>query len=346
MATRPEPIPCRRSRRRDDAGSILIIAIWWLVILSTMAIALYLAVSPRLSLAAHLQQRAKAHYAALAALQLAMATVADDQVPGSDALRDPWSQNPQTFQSIAPGDTPFSLCHLAPGEAGRPAVLYGLSDEQARLNINRAGRDALRLLFEVVAELPTIEAEPLAAAIMDWRDENEDPEPDGAENLHYQSLYPPYSCKNRPFEVPEELLLIRGMTPAVFSRIRDHITLYGTGAVNLNTAPAPVLQCLGVSASLAETIVRLRAGPDGEPGTADDLVFERVAEVVKTLTDTAGISRQDTSELRRALSGGKLTVRTDIFRGELTRELANPAEAVHIMFVFNRNRVLLAWREL
>ena len=333
-------------RPAADGGSILIIVIWWLVLLSTMAIALYVTVSPRLGLTARLQERAKAHYAALAALQVGMAAVAADDTPGYDGLTDAWSNRPDTFQSIAPGDTAFSLRHVAVGPGREEAVLYGLSDEQAKININRASADMLRRLFEIAAELPTLEATPIAAAIIDWRDTNDDTEPDGAESLYYQSLYPPYTCKNRPFQVLEELLLVRGITPAVFARVRDHVTLYGTGAININTADTIVLQCLGLSAAMADAVVRLRTGPDGAPGTGDDRVFERVADIVKTLSDQGSLSRTETSEVRRALSGGKLTVRSDIFRGELVRQLANSPEGVQITFVFNRNRVLLQWREL
>jgi hypothetical protein len=53
----------------------------------------------------------------------------------------------------------------------------------------------------------------LAVAIMDWRDEDSDISNFGAENEYYLSLPQPYYCKNAPFEVLEEILLVRGATP-------------------------------------------------------------------------------------------------------------------------------------
>jgi hypothetical protein len=52
----------------------------------------------------------------------------------------------------------------------------------------------------------------LAAAIIDWRDENDEVSTDGAEESTYQRLNPAYRCKNAPFESVDELRLVFGMT--------------------------------------------------------------------------------------------------------------------------------------
>jgi hypothetical protein len=53
----------------------------------------------------------------------------------------------------------------------------------------------------------------IADSIIDWRDTDEQVSATGAESEYYQSLQPPYQCKNGPFETVEELLLVKGMTP-------------------------------------------------------------------------------------------------------------------------------------
>lgn len=79
---------------------------------------------------------------------------------------------------------------------------YGLTDEAGRINLNSAS-------LEMLLKLPGMTTE-LAASIIDWRDENSELTPGGAENEHYLLLSEPYNCKNSPLETVEEVLLIKG----------------------------------------------------------------------------------------------------------------------------------------
>jgi type II secretory pathway component PulK len=58
-------------------------------------------------------------------------------------------------------------------------------------------------------KLPGMTAE-LAASIIDWRDEDSEITPGGAEDEYYLLLPQPYNCKNSPLETVEEILLIKG----------------------------------------------------------------------------------------------------------------------------------------
>ena len=55
-------------------------------------------------------------------------------------------------------------------------------------------------------------------------------------------------------EVLDELLLVKGVTRDIFDKVKDRVTVYGTGQVNINTAGMRVLQSLGMSEELAEKI--------------------------------------------------------------------------------------------
>lgn len=55
----------------------------------------------------------------------------------------------------------------------------------------------------------------VSEAIFDWIDADDEQRANGAENEYYQSLAPPYECKNAKLETLDELLLIRGITPQV-----------------------------------------------------------------------------------------------------------------------------------
>ncbi len=335
--------PCAPSRQD---GSILIIVLWWLTILAILAVAVYAAVSPRISLADRLKDRATLHYLAEAAVQLARSTVKDDDTPGFDSLNEAWSNDEARFKEIQLGNARCSVGYLVPGpEQDSWQPRYGLMDEERRLNLNRVSDETLVRLLEQVAGLTSLEAKPLAAAIIDWRDKDDNPGTYGAEGPHYQRLSRPYPCKDAPFQVPEELLLVKGMTISIYSALRDYITVFGNGPVNINTADAVVLEALGLSAGMVNALLMYRAGPDGIPGTADDNVFENVGRIVNDLAEGARLSQNESRELRQVVNAGVFTVRSDNFRGQLFRQLDNRQQTVQITFVFNRNGVIRFWNE-
>lgn len=88
---------------------------------------------------------------------------------------------------------------------------YGLIPEAARVDVNNAR-------LEVLAALPGMD-ESIAAAIIDWRDDNDEiHEAGGAErgDAYYASADIPYAPRNAPFEALEELRLVRGVTDALW----------------------------------------------------------------------------------------------------------------------------------
>ena len=80
--------------------------------------------------------------------------------------------------------------------------VFGLVDEASKLNLNTATRDMLE-------QLPGMPPE-LAAAIIDWRDTDNELSPDGAESETYLSGDPEYYCKDSNFETIEELRMVIG----------------------------------------------------------------------------------------------------------------------------------------
>jgi general secretion pathway protein K len=70
----------------------------------------------------------------------------------------------------------------------------------------------------------------------------------GAEDSFYQERG--YRCKNQALNTLEEMLLINGVTKEIFhgteekAGIRPYLSVYGSGAININTAPIPVLMAL------------------------------------------------------------------------------------------------------
>ena len=55
--------------------------------------------------------------------------------------------------------------------------------------------------------------EPIAGAIIDWRDADNDPQPEGVEGSYYSGLAHPYKIRNALMRTVRELLLVRDVTP-------------------------------------------------------------------------------------------------------------------------------------
>ncbi|MBN1975472.1 MAG: general secretion pathway protein GspK [Sedimentisphaerales bacterium] len=122
----------------------------------------------------------------------------------------------------------------------------------------------------------------LIPAIIDWTDYDDDVtilpfvkgENRGAENDYYQKLEEKYPCKNAPFDLLSELMLVKGMTTEIFhgrieqeeARIKpvlginQYLTVYGDGKININEASPIVIQSLSdnISFILAQNIVEQR----------------------------------------------------------------------------------------
>jgi len=94
---------------------------------------------------------------------------------------------------------------IRPDTTQNDALAYGITDESGKLNLNTA-TPAMSLL------LPGMTDE-AADSIADWVDGNETARSNGAESSYYNSLSEPYGSKNSAMESPEELLLVKGITP-------------------------------------------------------------------------------------------------------------------------------------
>jgi hypothetical protein len=121
------------------------------------------------------------------------------------------------------------------------------------MNLNTASMDQLRNIF-MDAGVKSEEVDTIVDSIFDWRDADDLHMLNGAEEDYYQSLDRPYSCKDGPFDVPEELLLVKGVTPGIFygskanskeeaiEGVGKYFTVYGSGLVNKWTASKVVLE--------------------------------------------------------------------------------------------------------
>lgn len=85
---------------------------------------------------------------------------------------------------------------------------FDLIDESGKINLNM---DSDTQLVDMLEKFPFMTTE-FAAAIADWRDEDEEVRENGAESESYSRSNPAYVPKNAPFESIEELRLVFGAT--------------------------------------------------------------------------------------------------------------------------------------
>jgi len=158
---------------------------------------------------------------------------------------------------------------LMPSFARREVALgaghfsYRLRDEEALLNLNNAQPGRLEALLDTLG-VQRAQRDQIVDSIQDWRDANNEARPNGAESAYYEKLKVPYRARNANLDSVNELLQIRGITPALFygadgqTGLADLVTVRTVGQVNLNTAGPLVLRALGLSEAEVTTVLQAR----------------------------------------------------------------------------------------
>jgi len=128
-----------------------------------------------------------------------------------------------------------------------------------KLNLNRMSEQQLQSFFSFLLQ-DFSKSQQLAQAIMDWRDADSIPRPDGAERDAYIKAGNLALPTNGPFRDISELADVMGVTPEIFAAARPYLTTLGTSQVNLNDAPIPVLRALpGMTDATLNRILQLRS---------------------------------------------------------------------------------------
>ncbi len=333
---------------RNKKGSILIVALWALCFLTTFAVYLGIGVSQKISLIERLDARDRLRYLAEAGVKAAILELETDKSleEGCDTFNESWSDNPKIFKEIKVGEGNFTVSYIY-FEGEEQKKRYGLKDEESKININKANKDTLKRLFHNVAGAEEDKAEEMAYCLIDWRDANSTLEHIryGAEDDDYTSLSVPYEAKDADFEILDELLLIKGMDRGVFSKIKDWVTIYGEGKVNINTASPAVLEALGIDNKLANKIALYRKGEDLTDGTLDDNIFTNVTSAVAKLSQFYHLSPSEIENLSNSITAENFTAESYNFTVISSAKLNKKNEELKITAVINRQGEIRYWRE-
>jgi general secretion pathway protein K len=240
---------------KGAAGFALIVVLWFLVLIS--AIAIYLMVGARSETAVARNVRAAASAEALAEAGIVEAIFNRSE----PAVANRWPLDGTT--------------HLLSLPEGR--LTLRLSDEGQKINPNFSSDALLSGLFEAAGVNRGL-AQRLGAAVADWVSPNPNPRPLGAKQEQYAAAGRSYGPPNAPFESLDELQLVLGMTPEIFARVRPYLTIYTNGSQPDPRTASPIvrraIQLAGRNATaLAPPESRDDAGgdaanPDADPNAA------------------------------------------------------------------------------
>jgi general secretion pathway protein K len=294
-----------------------------------------------LNLSERLSEQLRAALIARSAVQIGAQTLEDDDTPGVDGLYEIWSNGEAFFKEHGLSGGWFTILGEEGADGASPR--YGLTDEDRRVNLNTAPSEMLTPFLMYAGGLSRDDAEAMAAAIEDWRDEDNDQRPRGAESFHYGSLRDAYACKDGPFENIEELLLIRGVTPALYQRLAPYVTVYGSGRLNINTASAAALASLGLSQDGLDSFLYYRSGEDSQDGTGDDRWLISVNSLQSELASY--MPQEQLGRISRMATKGMVGVASEAFRASVEAWTSDPSSHTHIEAVMDRKGRIRQWAE-
>lgn len=242
-----KPAISKPSALANQRGVALLVVLWIFIFLFVVAFDFSASVREEAAASHRFSDETQGYYLALAGFQRGLYDFIH-QAPGGAPQAEP-----------KPKDLFDGSWHEE--KLGGGAFRVRLVDEGGKINLNRVDEQVLRRVFTNLGVDPSV-ADILADSIMDWRDPDDLHRTNGAESDYYQSLSPSYSAKNGPLDSVEDLLWIRGMTPALFYGanadaaagqgergprvdLRDVFTVDSPiDRVNLRTASAAVIHAL------------------------------------------------------------------------------------------------------
>jgi general secretion pathway protein K len=260
---------------RHQRGIALIAVLWVLLLLAFLAASFGSSTRTEANLARNLVENAKAAALADGGVYLAIADLAIPIDEGG--LRVDGTVYAWTF-----GD----------GE-----VRFAIHDEGGKVDLNGASVALLHGLFRAIG-LDERQAGALADAIADFRDEDEDRRPAGAEDPDYQAAGLPYLAKDAPFLRVDELLRVKGMTGELYRRLQPLLTVYtGRDSPDRSTAPPEVVAAL--SAVLPDdTGQDLAADEAEEPALGEE---QQAVPALRSLSTSLSILKDGGSDARSDL---------------------------------------------
>jgi general secretion pathway protein K len=289
---------------RGKRGSIIVLVLVFVVLLTFIVVAFLEEATARIKYYGLFHNRDDLRTDAYSALEITLAVINQyREVEG--ALWGP-SQG---------WGNPLEWSDFEPAHATRVQVSF--TDESAKLPLSKLDYDSLLVLFDVL-DFDFQEAQSLADGLLDWMDEDDLRRLNGFDGEDYEDKDPPYKSSNSTIVSWDEFRLIEpfdtlfwdeeGHPHPAWGRFKSSVSLYHTGAVNINQANPTVLEVLSEKGLIdPRSFDSFKSGSDREQGTEDDRLF-RKGEGNAAVLPTSSSEVTDNIEL--------LGVKVQAIRGE------------------------------
>jgi len=309
-------------KRRAERGFVLVCVLWVLAILTVITLGFGRRAMLDRRAAAYALDHTKAMYMARGAVargvvELRNKAIMDalSQIEGRTSFRQPWAQpvnlleKEDYFDEANKEEFKDDICE------------YRIRDECGLISINRAPDEIL----EEIDALNRTTIRKINARRLGDRHARQAPQ---------------------PFQTIEELRYLEGIDEDDWfgtdraPGLRDLLTCWGDGLININTASAAVLECIPeVRKRTIDALIDYRMGPDGELCTSDDADFKTLDDVRVEL----GLGADSLQELRQycKVSSGLFTI-----TGTATRRQGKVrATCVATVAISGPKAGIIKWRE-
>lgn len=196
------------------SGSILIMVIWILLLLTLLATSVSLRSRLGIKLSSFFTHRLENTYRMHSAVNLAAYFINKDDDPDNDSAIDSWYNTPQEFETFALSKE----------------VSISIKDEESKINLNRVDKNnadapVLTAFFDILKQNNVrlkASASDLITSIMVWRGDN-------TTYRQGKSILENEYKKGKAFESIDEFRLIKFMTPEDFEALKPYFTVYEAG---------------------------------------------------------------------------------------------------------------------
>jgi len=238
---------------RQQRGMAVISAMLVAALVTTVAAQLLWRQQLLISELENQQNATQAAWISDAAINWARVILAEDANIGQvDHLREVWT----TRLPVTPIDGGESAGYIS-GYISDQQQFFNLNNLLVENRLNPQALKTLQRLLELLNIKPA-----QADAIADWIDADNMPlSTDGAEDNEYAALNPPYLAANQLLTETGNLIRVKGLNASTVNKISHFTTaLPSSTSINVNTAPAEVLQIILANATLqdAQAIVASR----------------------------------------------------------------------------------------
>lgn len=247
----------RMLQAKRSAGAALMLVLWLLLLVSGLIAAFALSARTEGVQASALRQSVQARYAAEAGIEVAAL-----HLLASDPLQR-WAADGRPHAFEVEGQT----------------VEVRVQDESGKFDLNLVSTQQFSRLLQVLG-VEAMRADGVAAAVQDWRDNDDLLTLGGAEDGEYADAGRPYGAKDQPFTTVAELQQVLGMDFELFRQVAPFVTVYtGEAQPRLFAAAPEVLQAMSLPPEQVDLVLALRANwqpgmpppllPDGQPLAGD-----------------------------------------------------------------------------